>query len=248
MDPIDEHLAAVLIEWVRINGPNSRASFTPRSAANSIKAHFGIEIEEAQVSRMLESLVEAKFAKKSLSPLTNGFFDISVDRVKKLFFDAAQGDSIGVGQHDPSETWLAKGYPIIDAYLDAGSEWINFVVAELQTRNHLSVGGAPVPASDRIVTLQHNQVLELDEAAEALLTSVEAENSIEEDTSLRLRFLGQINAGRELIRAQTLNAYLLYQTLISMLAQLMQKYQGHAIGETAKQLWGLLLKHIFTGQ
>ena len=57
--------------------------------------------------------------------------------------------------------------------------------------------------------------------------------------------LGQLKAGRELIRATTLNAYLLHQTVMQVLASLIEKFKDHAIGAAAKTLVELLIKHIF---
>jgi hypothetical protein len=248
MEVVDEHIATVLFEWVRVHGNGVEGSFTPKTATESLKAQFGIVLSEETAAQVLNGLAKDGLAKKKYSPLTNGFFSLNVAKIRSDFNGQFVKESMDHGTIDPDDTDLARAFPVINAYLTSGKDWINFVVVELQTGNHFSVEGASVPASDRIVTLNHNQVSELEFATGELLETVEAENSIEDDTSLRLRFLGQIKAGRELIRAQTLNAYLLYQTLMSMLAQLIQKYQGHAIGETAKQLWGLLLKHIFTGQ
>jgi hypothetical protein len=103
----------------------------------------------------------------------------------------------------------------------------------------------PIPASDRIVTLSHNQQNDLETASSELINTVSLENSVDGDISLRQRILGQLKAGRELIRAQTLNAYLLYSTVMTVIGGLIHKYRNHAIGVAARRLLELLIEHIF---
>jgi hypothetical protein len=102
-----------------------------------------------------------------------------------------------------------------------------------------------VPASDRIVKLGHNEAGDLEGASTDLIDLVASEVSIDGDLDLRDQIVGRLKAGRELIRGKTVEAYLLYQTMFTALGRLAEKYQNHAIGETAKKLWGLLLKHVF---
>jgi hypothetical protein len=102
-----------------------------------------------------------------------------------------------------------------------------------------------IPASDRVVTLSHNQLNDLEAASSEIIDAVSAENAIDGDSSLRQRVVGQLKAGRELIRAQTLNAYLLYSTLMTILGGLIQKYRDQAIGVAAKRLVELLIEHVF---
>ncbi|WP_353204466.1 hypothetical protein [Sphingomonas sp.] len=102
-----------------------------------------------------------------------------------------------------------------------------------------------IPASDRIVTLSHNQQIEIEASADALISDVSKENSVGGDGELRQIVLGQLRAGRELIRAQSFKAYLLYQTLFQVLGSLIERYKGQAIAQTAKKLLDLLIEHIF---
>lgn len=101
------------------------------------------------------------------------------------------------------------------------------------------------PASDRIVTLNHNQQANLDEAVEEVIDGLKSENSIDGDSPLRQRFLGELAAGKELIRAQSVRAYLLYETLSRLLVTLIEKYKDQALGEASKKLLELLIEHVF---
>jgi hypothetical protein len=107
------------------------------------------------------------------------------------------------------------------------------------------VEGMIIPASDRFVTLGHNQQSELEDKTSELIKVLEKENSVDGDTSVRAWMLGQLKAARELIRAQVLNVWLLEQTVLTALGRLIEKYKGQAIGTAAKTLLELLIKHVF---
>ena len=160
----------------------------------------------------------------------------------RLLSSLAADGLITIDQYDESSP---RQYTLSD-------EGIQYVEGMAPLVELLDILGAEqaieVPAADRVVTLEHNQQSELEAATTKVVVAVERENSIDGDPSIRQRILGQLKAGRELISAGVLNAHLLHQTLMSLLGGLIEKYKGHAIGETAKQLWALLLKHIFTSQ
>jgi len=108
-----------------------------------------------------------------------------------------------------------------------------------------SIPGVNVPASDRVVTLSHNQVQEIEAPLDELVKALEADNGIPDRPGLKERLLGQIRAGRELVRAGTFRSYVLYVTLLSGLSSLAEKYKDHAIGAVAATLIELLIKHVF---
>ena len=102
-----------------------------------------------------------------------------------------------------------------------------------------------VQASERLVTLTHNQQLEIESAATTVIDELSKENSIDGDASLRDQMLGQLRAGRELIRAQFVKAWLLEQTVCSVLNSLVHRYGDKALGEVAKKLLDLLIDNVF---
>ena len=101
------------------------------------------------------------------------------------------------------------------------------------------------PASDRIVTLQDNHRVDLENSTTELVNLFERENGLDGDPVDRDLIVGQLKAGRELIRAHTFRAYLLYNALISALGKLIEKYGTAAIGTAAKRLLELLIEHVF---
>ncbi len=98
-----------------------------------------------------------------------------------------------------------------------------------------------VPASDRIVSLTHNQVDETDRSLTNVIETLEADNGSPESPGMRERLLGQLKAGRELILSGQFRAYLLYEVLVRALDELIAKYGNPAIAELAKALLGALV-------
>jgi hypothetical protein len=101
-----------------------------------------------------------------------------------------------------------------------------------------------VPASDRMVTLSHNQIAELDEGASKIISEIEALNSIDGDHGLRSHILGGLMAGRELIRAGAFKIYAIEFTLIESLKFIAKRYERETIGALAAVLLSALASHL----
>jgi hypothetical protein len=93
-----------------------------------------------------------------------------------------------------------------------------------------------IPASDRIVSLTHNQQIELEDHTTAVIQAVEKENQIDGDPSLRQKILGQLKAGRELLRATIFDGQILILTLVETLKWLVSRYDQGIIGGLAAGL------------
>jgi hypothetical protein len=98
-----------------------------------------------------------------------------------------------------------------------------------------------VPASDRLVSLSHNQFKEIDEPTGELLDELERDNGIPDHPGLKERLAGQIRAGRELLRAGEFQLDIFRSTMLSGLAELKDRYGDHAIGAAASALLTLIL-------
>lgn len=101
-----------------------------------------------------------------------------------------------------------------------------------------------IPASDRLVSLSHNQISELEQDSTRLIDAVEDLNSIDGDTGLRATVIGGLKAGRELIRAGAFKLYALELTLIEALKFLVKRYEREAIGALAAVLLAALATHL----
>jgi len=158
----------------------------------------------------------------------------------------------------PSDYPLASAlanHELFEDYSELGSSWLNRAleglrkrVDELGTldalRNKPDISVPLVPASDRVVTFSDNQVTILEEQTTAVIDAVSAQNQIDDDPGLRELILGQLKAGRELIRAGSFRLYFLELTLIETLRLLAKRYEKEAIGGLASALIAALIKHI----
>jgi hypothetical protein len=104
-----------------------------------------------------------------------------------------------------------------------------------------------IPASDRIVSLSDNEQTELEAASSELIEVVEQANGIDGDPTFRQIVLGQLKAGRELIRAQIFNAQIMHFIVMETLRNLKSRYEAHVIGAAAATLIELLVKHLVGG-
>ena len=101
-----------------------------------------------------------------------------------------------------------------------------------------------VPASDRVVTFSDNQVDELENQATEVIEAVTSQNQVADTPGLREIILGQLKAGRELIKAGSFKLYVLEITLVETLRFLATRYEREAIGGLAAALITALAKHI----
>jgi hypothetical protein len=262
-----EYIAAGLLDAIK-----GEVSWEPNKLKVFFERHYDTSVGVEEINAAVDILFDCDLAFTEEDPYAGRFMKIYSSR-QKAFLDAVDqerdpnfdGYKIDQVKQSAFSTSFASSllggdrirtpnldrynqYKILRRYHQFGSDFIKKAISAFPERKEEDeLNLYSVPASDRIVSLSDNQTEELESATERLIDALIPENAIDGDAPKRDRFLGQLRAGRELIRSKTLSAYLLYQTLMQMLGQLIEKYKGNAIGETAKQLWGLLLKHIFGG-
>ncbi len=103
------------------------------------------------------------------------------------------------------------------------------------------IASISIPASDRVVSLSHNQIAEAEVPVSELISALEQDNGAPDQIGLRERLLGQIKAGRELIRSGEYRAYLLYEVLVRALGELIQRYGNPTIVALANALLGAVV-------
>ena len=213
----------------------------------------GVEVTPGEVRRSLEILNKFSAAKFYENPLTNGYWQIDYDNFRYYFAqenpDFNESDKEGWKKLKDE---LEEELPILVTYADNGRPFALDVIEHLRTIpesewSHLRAESErlQVPASDRIVTISHNQQVQLSEGTDDVIDLLEKENSINGDELLRSRILGQLKAARELVNAQTFRLYLLYGTVVSALGILIEKYSGKAIGIAASKLLEMLIEEVF---
>ena len=137
---------------------------------------------------------------------------------------------------------------LIYKYLAIGPEFLSRAIGSLGVEKPHAPDRPPlsaniVPASDRIVTLNHNEISEFEERTSEIIASAEKLNQIDDVAGLREVIVGQLRAGRELVRVGSFKLYVLQITLIDTLTFLAKRYESEAIGALAAALLTALLQH-----
>ncbi|VXD05304.1 conserved hypothetical protein [Sphingomonas sp. T1] len=118
-----------------------------------------------------------------------------------------------------------------------------YISSVLEGQDEIPLMGL-APASGRIVTFSDNQMSELDKQTSEVIDAVAAQNQIGGVAGLRELILGQLKAGRELIRAGSFRVYFLQLTLIQSLQYLVARYEKEVVGGLAAALIAALMKQI----
>ena len=106
----------------------------------------------------------------------------------------------------------------------------------LGSESNIEDDSSVIPASDRFVTLSDNQQSKLEITATELIDEVEKANGIDGDPTFRQIVIGQLKAGRELIRATIFDVQIMHLTLIETLQLLVKRYDQGVIGSLAGAL------------
>ena len=112
-------------------------------------------------------------------------------------------------------------------------------IAEYSMRDN-ELGASVAPASDRIVRLTDNQSREYSEKIDDIISEIAKKNSLQEGDGIRELLLGQLKAGRELLRSGCFKIYAIQWTLIEGLKFLADRYEHEAVGALASTLLALL--------
>ena len=213
------------------------------SLAEAIEHRFGIAIPLSQIVRSAKLLEDSGVTVVSRESAVDPWISVDSTHFRKISESRKQANS------KRAHVALFERFHTIRTFAEFGNDWLEHAIGTFENDKLLvfedSLDEPLAAASDRLVTLHHNQQLELDQAATELIDSVEQQNGIDGDLTLKQKIVGQLRAGRELIRAQTFNAYLMYQTLMTVLGGLIEKYKDQALGHAAKKLFDLLVEHIF---
>ena len=84
-----------------------------------------------------------------------------------------------------------------------------------------------IPAAGRVVTLSHNQIVKIGDGASEILDLVEEEYTPSNEPGVMELILGQLKAGRELVRSAVFEARLFWLTMVVGLRMLKDKYKNH---------------------
>jgi hypothetical protein len=230
----------------------SRSDYKPYVSCSSslqeeIENKFGVRFSEHRIlksAKILEVVDVTLISKES-----DDYPSISVDFV---YFEKLCKSRKFKNVSTLVKDFFSK-FHTIKCFGDFGDEWLEQVIYQFKDNqfddgiDDETIAGEDieVPASDRVVRLSDNSQSELEEASDAVINALEVANGIDGDPTIREIILGQLKAGRELIRGQIFNVQMMHLLLMDALKRLVDKYDGHVIGATAATLIELLIKHVF---
>ena len=246
-----EHIAALLLHHSRGDKDGHQKAIFRDVFVDELSRVYDIECPNGLIDDALEILNEFQSIEVLRSPLTGDLLEVRFDPAHYYFSNSSSADVEDWGYEARCKE-LREKYPVIRTYFQGGQQWVDRVTAVLADLDIASIFygsdgqsiNLTVPASDRIVKLTDNQISEIDDLANDLSQNLSMTNAIDGDKDLKDRFLGQIAASRELIRAGSVRAYLVYETLARMLLSLIDKYKDHVIGEVSRKLLDLIIQHI----
>lgn len=271
--PVEDYVALAMIanldDEETFSFSNSRQfSGSLEEIKEIVEKKLGFSISQDLLNSAIRTLAECNLVRVTDDQYSGTFIKIYGDRFGEFVDQASKESSAAldsgafmepdVMRADYRSAYAMEKHGLFEDYQELGDDWAKRAIQGL--RDHVEREGSPenlkpaspseadVPASDRIVTLEHNQQAEIEEPLENIVELVEVENSIDGQDGLRELVLGQLRAGRELIRAGVFSVHSLQMTLVVGLRMLVDKYGDTAIAIAAAKLLDLLLKHYGIGQ
>ena len=226
---------------------------------------MGFPISDGVLKNVLRTLADCGLVRVTDDAYSGMFYKVRITGLDSFFEQAnaetdnarEEGvvDSILLKPSDfPNASALLK-HELFEDYRELGGAWLERAlegirrqVSELGSLDELSskprLTDFEAPASDRVVTFSDNEVANLDSQTSQIIDAVSAQNQIDGNPGLRELLLGQLKAGRELIRAGSCRIHLIELTLIETLKFLAKRYEREAIGGLAAALITAIAKHI----
>lgn len=237
-DPADYLVAAAVTQ---MRAADNSALETLDDLKNAVEKNFPAYLEGERLNylaRMLESygfitVTTDEYAGDYITPLSGWGVSYRLNKIKEA--DPKHGIIFA----------LDRGYTLIERAFSNEKFWSDLdakIASQGDTKFETILDNPEeIPASDRIVSLSHNQFKEIDEGTAELLEALERDNGIPENPGLKERLVGQINAGRELLRAGEFQLAIFQATMLSGLKEVSDRYGDHVIGAAASALMTLIL-------
>jgi hypothetical protein len=246
-----EHIAALIVHAAR-SEQDGLGIFIDEMPGLLLR-RYALVVSEETLNKAVDLITAAGGGSRITDDIAGDLLRIIPDDLLAYFGPSARrpGSQTPV-EFDRRYNRAHTALPILESYSFGQDQWVTRVVERLSSGAYDGISSAGqetkgwgIPASDRVVEITDNQERSINEAVKEVEDLLSKENSVGGDAGLRQRFLGQLSAGRELIRSQSVRAYLVYETLARMLLTLIEKYKGLALGEAAKKLLHLLIENIF---
>jgi hypothetical protein len=234
-----EYLLAAAVSVMR-SADNSGLETLP-DLKNRMESEFSVSLDSIRLNYMAKRLekygfiqiTSDQYAGDYITPLTGWGVSYRLNKIKE------SGASQGLAYV------LERGSRLMERAFSNSQFWkdldAEIAASEIEGEDdEISVADV-IPASDRLVSLSHNEFKEIDEPTGALLEELERDNGIPDQPGLKERIVGQIRAGRELLKAGEFVMSTFKATMIAGLEELKSRYVDHAISAAAGALLTLIL-------
>lgn len=232
VDPV-EYLAAAIILAVQ-DDTNTALPDNIQRVTSLLRDVFDITIGRDELWKAIRKLEEWSLVTVIDDEYAGEMLNLYRSRV--LRYEGAPSHTV--------EKALSGGVQWMGRVLGNDRFWSDFQTSDQGSDMNVQGDQSVAPASDRVVSFSDNQIDDLEGQASEVIRAVEAQNQIADEAGLREILLGQLKAGRELIRAGSFKLYIMQITLIDALHFLAKRYEREAIGGLAAALITALVKHI----
>ena len=235
MQPIDYLIAATVVAVRR----RSAVGALPQSRNDLrelIERTFSVKLPDDAFNKLVVSLRTNRLLSIIDDEYAGEIFTVSRTRMDKPSGDFAQ---ILV-----KSDWGGNG--LLSRVFANQKYWRDLTKRE-ENEVELALEQEPVGATlltDRVVTLTHNQAVEIEEKTSEIISQVSLLNFIEGEPNLRELVLGQLKAGRELVQEGTFKIYAIEITLVEGLQFLAKRYEREGVAALAAALVIIVFKHI----
>jgi hypothetical protein len=214
---------------------------TAEDLRTAFRNEYGVNLDDRLLDYLCRSLerygfiqiTSDSYAGDYITPLTGWGVSYRLNKIKTVSPENGLTYVLERGSNLLSRAFSNRTYwTDLDTEIDTSPE---------DKSNDPLVGDNLAPTSDGLVSLTHNQFKEIDEPTGQLLEQLEQDNGIPDHPGLKERLVGQIRAGREILRAGEFRLVIFKDTMLAGLRELAERYGDHAIGAAASTLLTLIL-------
>ena len=245
MSVLADHVAVLLLELATRS--NGTLSYFIADLPDAVERRFGIRVPITLIEQANTRLTELGGVTRLSSPLTGDMYRLAPRETLFYFSDDGGPNENTSAAYDRRWEKAHKDFPIFKTYYHGGEVWFNRALEALAERNlfgdeaeqDFDVSSSFAPASDRIVTFDHNlpDAQKLDEGLPELADLVREDNSATicnaED---RPRIIEQLKAAHGLLKLSRVSTKAISSLLLPILTYLSIKFADEAIGELASAL------------
>ncbi|MES2270499.1 MAG: hypothetical protein V4533_06395 [Pseudomonadota bacterium] len=240
-----DHIAVLVMELS--SRRNGRLSYFLDDLPPLLLEEFSIKVPNSLCEIASGRLVQSGGAVKLSSPLTGDMYRVNREGALHWYDEQSEPNENTSFEYDGSWSRARSDFPTFETYRHGGDVWLNKMVEALKKRDLLADEAEQdfadealiVPASDRIVMIDHNQP----QPKEIISDLEKLANLVREDNSTKItnsddkpRIVAQFYAARDLLRLNRVSTRAVSGLLLPILTYLSVKFADEIIGELAAAL------------